>query len=143
VRKVGEGGATGALPIAGEQKIEQVRNDRAVEPVRPPPALTGAERIALARSASATSKTNLVEAKRLAFSRPPGELSQLLKREIARACDFVNTVRVAFTFFGGARIPKDHPLYELGKEWGEALFLANLTAEDPVLGVRAIASGLY
>lgn len=77
------------------------------------------------------------------FSKPPGELGPMLHDEVKRACKFVDELIFGLTFFGGARVAEDDPVFELGKHWGEGVFLANVLSKDEVLGTQAIASGLF
>jgi len=78
-----------------------------------------------------------------AYSMPPAELTNLLVDEILRAFDFAGTLKNAITAFGGARVAPDHPFFEVGKQWGEAVFLTNLFAASPEMGLKAIASGQF
>ncbi len=78
-----------------------------------------------------------------AYSMPPAELTQLLVGEIKAAFAFAETLSPAVTAFGGARVKPDHAFFEVGERWGEAIFLTNLFAADPKLGLQAIASGAF
>lgn len=78
-----------------------------------------------------------------AYSMPPAELTELLVGEIRAAFDFAATLRSAVTAFGGARVKPDHAFFEVGKRWGEGLFLTNVFAAAPEVGLAAIASGEF
>ena len=79
----------------------------------------------------------------VAFSDSPDKLGQLLHEEITAAFDFVQTMKHAFTFFGGARIKPDDPFFAEGQEWGEAVALANAASVDPTIVAEAAQSGLF
>jgi len=79
----------------------------------------------------------------VAFSGAPDKLATLIASEIEAAYAFTDSVKGAFTFFGGARIDAKDPFFAEGEVWGEALALVNASNHEPLAVARAAASGLF
>lgn len=79
-----------------------------------------------------------------AFSTDPALLAEGLAREVVQAYSFAEEMLQSITFFGGARVRPDQPIFAEGQAWGEAVALMNLGAVSGAEQVaQAAASGLF